>query len=293
MAGSNVNPDAEVFLKKIEEAENQANQYAAFLKEIKSRLSRTKKALVSKPAVASPVSTLTADLEALKPDPPAPSISALSRSLDDELKKLQRRSQESFLADLRKACEAAQLSFTKLAEGFNVGPFYVSINAAKETASFQFAKIDIGLDVPKNVSAIVDQAASLKVALIDEPVDLGKFSSDLNEAMRVALARQGTDPKTEWRVDLPSVFRELAFIRYSQSKGRKSSLSDYSPCRFVVEIKQFIQSDDNMRADEQYRLETAVLENTKNPKKSIFIPRDISRSFGEGTYYQAILLRPV
>lgn len=43
MAGTNVNPDAEVFLKKIEEAENEANQYAAFITKLKTSLSRTKK----------------------------------------------------------------------------------------------------------------------------------------------------------------------------------------------------------------------------------------------------------
>jgi hypothetical protein len=291
MAVNNVNPDAEIFLKKIEEAENQANQYAAFIKKLKARLSRTKKALASKPAVASQVSALVSDLEQLKPDPSAPSMAALSRSLDDELKKLQERLRDSFPSDLRNACEAAELPFTALPDGFGVGPFFVTVNVAKESAAFQFAKTDMGIDVPMNVTAIVEQAKLLKASLLDEPVDLSKFVPDLNEAMRVVLARQGKIPKTEWRAELPLVFREMAFIRQSQTKRRKSSKPEYSPCRFVVELKHFLQSTDNMRADEQYRPETAVLENTKNPKKSVFIPRDMSRAFGEGTYYQAILLR--
>lgn len=292
MAGTNVNPDAEAFLKTIEEAENQANEHAAFVKKLKARLTRTKKALLTKP-VAAQASALISDLEAFKSAPSTPSVEKLRHSLEDELKKLQRRFQDSFPDDLRKACEAAGLSFTALPDGFGVGSFYVALNRAKETAAFQFAKIDIDANVLLNASAIVEQAISLKKSLLGEPVDLAKFATDLNEAMRVALARQGTVPKTEWRVELPLVFRELTFIRMSQTKRRKSTQPGYSPCRFVVELKEFIQSTDNMRADEQYRLETAVLENTKNPKKSIFIPRDISRSFGEGTYYQAILLRHI
>lgn len=293
MAGTNVNPDAEVFLKKIEEAENEANQYAAFITKLKTSLSRTKKALASKPAVASQVAALVSELDQLKPDPAPPSITALSRSLDDELKKLHGRFRDSFPADLRNACRAAQLPFTALTDGFGVGPFYVTVNVAKESAAFQFAKIDMEIDVPMNAAAIVEQATLLKASLLDDPVDLSRFASDLNEAIRVALARQGKIPKSDWRAELPSIYRELAFIRQSQTKRRKSSQADYSQCRFVVEIKQFIQSDDNMRADEQYQLETAVLENTKNPKKSVYIPRDLSRAFGEGTYYQAILLRHV
>lgn len=293
MAVTNANPDSEVFLRKIEEAENQAKQYAAFIQKFKNRLSRTKKALASKPAVASPISALISDLDKLAPAPVPPSVAELSRSLEDELKKLQGRLRDSFPADLRNACDAARLAFSALADGFGVGPFCVTVNVAKETAAFQFAKIDMGIEAPISVSAIVNQAGLLKSALLDEPIDLRKFASDLNEAMRVALARQGNLPKTDWRVDLPVAFREIAYIRQNQIKRRQSSQADYSLCRFVVELKQFIQSDDNMRADEQYRLETAVLENTKNPKKSIFIPQDVSRASGEGTYFQAIVLRHV
>lgn len=292
MAVTNVNSDAEVFLKRIEETENQLNEYSAFVKKLKARLTRTKKALPTKP-VAAQVSALISDLETFKSAPSTPSVDSLRHSLEDELKKLHRRFQDSFPGNLRKACEASRLSFAALPDGFGVGTFYVSINSAKETAAFQFAKIDMDTTVPMNATAIVAQATSLKKSLLDEPVDLGRFANDLNEAMRVALARQGKVLKTEGRVELPLIFRELTFIRMSQTKRRKSAQPGYSLCRFVIELKEFIQSTVNMRADEQYRLETAVLENTKNPKKSVFIPRDISRSFGEGTYYQTILLRPV
>lgn len=290
MAGQNINPDAAAFLKRIEEVENQANEQAAFLKKLKARLTRTKKALATKP-VAAQASVLIADLAAFRSFPPAPSVERLQHSLQDELAELQRRIKDSFPGDLRKACEAAGFSFTALPDGFGVGAFFVTVNSAKETAAFQFAKIDMGAAVPLNTTAIVEQAASLKKSLLDEPIDPARFATDLNEAMRVALARQGKVPSTEWRVELPAVFRELTFIRMEQSKRRKPSQAEYSPCRFVIELKEFIQSTGNMRADEQYRLETAVLENTKNSKKSMFIPRDVSRSFGEGTYYQAILLR--
>jgi len=98
---------------------------------------------------------------------------------------------------------------------------------------------------------------------------------------------------TELRVELPVVFREMGFIRQSvSSSSRKTSAgAEYSLSRFVIELKQFMQSDQNLHSDQQFRMEAAVIENTKNPKKSVFIPRDVSCGFGEGSYYQAILLQ--
>ncbi|MCA9087255.1 MAG: hypothetical protein KDA90_01330 [Planctomycetaceae bacterium] len=293
MTSPNTSPDAAIFLKRIEEAENTTNEYAAFIKKLKGRLSKAKKALATKPAVASPVSTLISELAALEPVPTAPPTGVLASTLEDELKKLRRRAHESFPDELRRMCESANLHFAATSDGFGVGPFIVTINAAKETASFHFAKMDIKVAVPMNAAAIVGKAGILKASIIDDPVDLSSFHDELNEAMRVALARAGTSSKAEWRVELPAVYREMVIIRQNQPKRRKSSNADYSHPRFIVELKQFIQSEQNMRSEKQYRLETAVLENTKNPKKSLFIPRDLSRASGEGTYYQAILFQQV
>ena len=185
------------------------------------------------------------------------------------------------------------LDFKALTDGFGVGPFFVATDAQKEVASFQYAKVTILKDMPLNVSAIVAQAGTLKATLLDPPVDLPQFRSELHEAMRVAVARrEARQLMTDLRVDLPAVFREMGFIRHpvGGSSRKKSAGAEYSLSRFVIELKQFMQSDQNLHADQQFRLEPAVIENTKNPKKSTFIPRDVACGFGEGSYYQAILL---
>ena len=60
--------------------------------------------------------------------------------------------------------------------------------------------------------------------------------------------------------------------------------------RFVVEIKTLVQSNENLAAARRFRLEPAVIENTKNPNKSVFFPNDLSQGFGEGMYFQALIM---
>lgn len=291
MAGNKANPNATVFVEQIEEAEQHITAYAAFLKQLKSRLSRAKKALTSKPDVASQVATLLSDLKGMKSDASPPVVSKLSDSLSNRLKSLRHRLQESFPAELRRGCEAAHLSFSALSDGFVVGSFLVTVSHQKETALFHYAKTEIDEGVPLSVQAIVERAQSIKDSLLDQPVDIDRFGDELDEAMRVAAARQSRTTRAELRVELPAIFRELAVIRKMLRTKRKSARAEYSLARFVVELKQFVQSDQNLQAKRQFHLETAVLENTKNPKKSVFIPRDLKCGFGEGTYYQAIVLR--
>jgi hypothetical protein len=294
MADGPHNPDATPFIEKIQATEHLVTAYSGYLKKLKTRLSRTKKALASKPAVATQVSSLIADLQGMKVEPPTPAVAQLIDLLDGQLRTLHRRFEEGFASHLRQGCESAKLDFKSLPDGFGVGPFFIATDAQKEVASFQYAKVTILKDVPLNVSAIVTQAAALKASLLDPPVEVAQFRSQLHEAMRVAIARREVRlPVTQLRVELPVVFREIVFIRSPTraSSGRRSVGAEYSLSRFVIELKQLMQSDENLRSDQQFRLEPAVIENTKNPKKSVFIPRDTSCGFGEGSYFQAILLQ--
>lgn len=78
-----------------------------------------------------------------------------------------------------------------------------------------------------------------------------------------------------------------------QDRGRtitSNSFRDYPLARFVVELKTLVQSEQNMTASKRFRLETAVLENTRNSKKSVLIPTDLQRGYAGGTYFQALVL---
>lgn len=286
-------PDAKIICDELETVRKLADEYASFLRKLKDRLSRAEKALAEKPAIVSLLSTLVSDLQGMKSQPAQPAVSPLIQSLEQRLQNLRQRFKDSFPADLRQQCEAAHLPFASLPDGFGVGPFCVTMNVPKEIASFHYAKVDMGTGVALTAKGIVDQAISLKAALIDSPIDLAKFGDDLFEAMRVVAARHKKPAKAELRVELPLIFREMVFIRHlpGVSTKEKAAKGEYSLPRFVVELKQFVQSEQNTGSSRPFRPEPAVIENAKNPKKSIFIPQDLSRGFGEGTYYQAIVVR--
>src|SRR6185503_1496593 len=114
---------------------------------------------------------------------------------------------------------------------------------------------------------------------------------EVEEAIRVVHARNKQTIAGDLRAELPAVYREMAFIRQSDAPvPSKSNFREYPLVRFIVEIKTLIQSDFNATRTRRFKLETAVIENTKNSRKSVFIPHDLQKGFGEGTYFQAILL---
>ena len=144
------------------------------------------------------------------------------------------------------------------------------------------------LDAEKLVAAAHDFA----VTLIHAPVDVAKLASDLDEAIRVARTRnRKLTEARELRCPLPELHREMTLLRQDRSRAVTSkAFRDYPLARFVVELKTLIQSEQNINSSQRFRLEPAVIENTKNPKKSVFVPKDIYKGFGEGTYFQAIVL---
>lgn len=287
-------PEARPFLEAIEKNQIQITDTCSYLSKLKARLDKTKKALKAKPSITAQIQLLITDLQAAKSAPELHSASQMVDSLDGLLRAFQRKLQDGFPGNLRQACEGARLDFKAMTDGFGVGPFMVVADVAKETGVIQYAKVAVIQDVPLNVQAIVTQATALKASLIDAPVDLPRFRKEIHEAIRVAVARRETrTPVTELRVELPASFREMCFIRNTtgSNSAKRGAADEYSLARFIIELKQFIQSDDNLKSTQQCRLEPAVIENTKNPKKSIFVPRDVACGFGEGTYYQAIIMQ--
>lgn len=287
-------PEVRPFLEAIEKSQSQIADTFGYLSKIKARLDKTKKALKARPSITAQIQVLITDLQAAKSPAELPSALQIAESLDVLLRAFQRKLQDGFPSDLRQACESARLDFKAMTDSFGVGPFVVITDVAKETAVIQYAKVAVVQDVPLDVQTIVSQAAALKESLIDTPVDLSRFRKDIHEAIRVAVARRETrTPVAELRVELPASFREMCFIRNTigSNSAKRGVVDEYSLARFIIELKQFIQSDDNLKSSQQCRLEPAVIENTKNPKKSIFVPRDVTCGFGEGTYYQALVMQ--
>ena len=290
MAEPKITSDVSPFVHAIEQLERNVDDYSAFIKKLKVQLSKAKSGLTRKPDTTKQIGTFLTAIDNFTTIPDAVNLIDFRESVKKQLGLLKDRVKNDFPAALRDAAKAVGYEFSLISDGFEFGPFRLLTVAGKESATLQFAKQDVVVGLPLNASAIAEQAKKVKSAIVDATVDVASFSTELHEAMRVSLARQRKSPKQDLRVELPFVILELSIMR-RESKTHGLRDNEFLVCRLIVELKTLIQSAENLRADEQFSLETAVLENSKNPKKSVFIPNDLSRSCGEGTYFQAIIFK--
>jgi hypothetical protein len=173
-----------------------------------------------------------------------------------------------------------------------IGPFQIGVDWKKGSASVQFAKIEVEKGLPLAPTDLLSRIDELTKRLLVPPsaTSLPALAKEFEEAIRVCLTRRGGSLLAELRAELPAVWRELRFIRQDDARPGVKHSDPYPIAKFIVEVKTLVQSDFNMSRPRRFRLETAVIENTKNPKKSVFIPNDLNKGFGEGTYFQAIIL---
>lgn len=277
-------------LQEIEVVEGELGAHLASTKKLKDRLAKARQEMAKGRPVAR-LASLVAELRAADQGVGGPDVRRIAETLERHVPALSASYGGSFGSNLRRVAESQRIPFRQIADGFGVGPFALIVDAAKEAAALHYAKVPVAKDLPLDPELIVTQVRELAERLLQEP-SLPALRSQVEEAMRVAVARQqkkpGTAGRHELRVELPAAYREMCFIR--QTPGKDAAKAEYSISRFVVELKTLVQSDDNTRGDRRFRLETAVLENTKDPRKSVFFPNDLAVGFGEGTYYQAILL---
>lgn len=277
-------------IRDIEAAEQLSAGHLASLKKLKDRLTRAKREL-SEGRPVTRLTALLADLRAVAV-PVSADGSKLAADFERHLRPLSEAYGTSFKNELRQRCESQNLPLRNLADAIAVGPFAVTIDPSKESAMLQYAKVPVARDLPLEADAIVKAVQAYASRLL-EPPNLATVAGQLEEAMRVAMARQKkTTTRNDQRVELPAAYREMCFIREGpqRDRGRAAAGEPYSLPRFVVELKTLVQSDANVKGDRRFRLETAVLENTKDPRKSVFVPNDLSVGYGEGTYYQAVVL---
>jgi hypothetical protein len=204
---------------------------------------------------------------------------------------LARRIRKEFPATLREVSQAANLAFRVVGDQFAVGPFIVRAEYAKDTAILEYAKIEVTKDLPLDPNLVVREIQRNQESLLAPLDDPKAFSQQLEEAIRVVVGRQRKSlVADELRADLPLVYREMLYLRQGWTNPTaKRKLTEYPLARFVAEVKMFIQSEENLDSARRFRLEPAVIENTKNLSKAFYFPRDLADGTGEGMYFQAIV----
>ena len=271
--------------------EQQIAQQMRNLAKVRGALRRATKDLNAGKSRLQTLRTLATVLTPSGEDERTSAADDLPRAVEREIAALEGSHEHNFLNDLRAAAETAGLPIRQIGEERTLGPFVLRLQPAREKAGLNFAKLPVGGDLPIEASAIVNRAAELTRTLLAPPKvsELPSLATELEEAIRVACARKKAGSLAgDLRAELPAVYRELSWMRGAARTGRGKEA--YSLARFVVELKSLVSSEFNLGRSRRFKLETAVIENTRNAKKSIFVPNQLEQGYGEGTYFQAIVL---
>ena len=240
---STIEPSSATFglVQEIESAEKAAGERHKALGKLKARLKKAGRELSSKPKPLALLAKLIADLKA------EPSASELIERLERQGEVLRERVGQGFVQELRDRCEAEGIEFRAIDDSWGVGAFELRTEFEKEVASLRYARLEIEKNLPLDAGQIVSRVKEWTSALLEPPKDLAALAGEIREALRVSLARQGHSlVAPELRVDLPSLYREMIYVRQGRSKpASKAGFKDYSPARFTVELKTLLQSDEN------------------------------------------------
>jgi len=219
--------------------------------------------------------------------------------LEARLQQLSSHLERDLRSALQHEAQQAGLDFGIAAGTMFLGPFALNLNLTRESASLAYATVAVADRLPLDAGQITAACRRHTELILAPPGDLTRVAADFEQARRVAIVRSAKEPgAAEIRAELPAVYREMVFLQQTTTrpltKASVRSLAgvihEYPLARFVVELKTLIQSDFNLSRRQRFRLETAVIENTRNRTKSFFVPNDLQKGYGEGMYYQALVM---
>lgn len=277
---------------EITAAEEELRKQLSLLKKALSTLARSKPKLTKTTWPIRDLRKLVTDLNNQILPVTHSVITPLVMTLKQKLDAAESEFEKAFVIELTREAQQSKISCGQLSGVRFLGPFELQIDFAGESAGLSYAKQPASSSLPLDAKVIVQCALKLASELLGTHLDPAKLAAEFEEAHRVALIRdkKSTDGQ-ETRSMLPELFREMHYLR--QDRGRILSVKtfrEYTLSRFVVELKTLVQSEFNLESPKRFRLETAVIENTKNAKKSVFFPTDLKVGYGEGTYFQALVL---
>jgi hypothetical protein len=267
----------------LDEYDASAQVVGNHLKKIREKIARYKKANPT----PKEVEKLKSELTSLSKEPATPLLLELIDKLGKHLAEMKKTFVSDISRSIQEYCSQKQIDCRFVGENIGVGPCSVSIDSIGDKAVITYAKFEIA---NKSLAAedIVDHICDWKTLQFDRVVDPKKTREQLEEATRVIYARKNRPFKGNLRVELPLLFREMKFINTGETAAVSKATPDYSLSRFVIELSKTVHSDENLRSENRLQLETAVIDNANNPKRSVFVPKDLNVGYGEGTYFQAL-----
>jgi len=277
---------------KLSAADQELAAQVKLLTKVRGALHQAEKHLTVGKRPLSALRRIAADLKGTSEIEIKFSAAEILALIEQQIDLLAGTEERSLISDIRSAAEAASLTVGKSGDDLTLGPFLLRLLPRQDIAKLEFAKVEVASDLVLDPTAIVTSAQDLSTELLTPPKesDLVDVAEEIEEAIRVTIARKRTPSFVgDFRGELPAVYREMCWIRSGARKGREKG--DLYPLpRFVVEVKSLVSSKFNLERTRRFKLETAVIENTGNPRKSIFFPINLQQGWGEGTFFQAIVL---
>ncbi|MEZ6081253.1 MAG: hypothetical protein R3C56_37960 [Pirellulaceae bacterium] len=268
----------EEFQKLIKETEA---EFSVFARDVAKLAKALKDAKASKSSWPFKVLTdLTQAANAYGNRAPGPNLKGFAQALHDCLGKYRELFQSEFGKELRDQANTADLTFHVHDAGYFIGPFDVLTDLQKECCGLHYAKAMLVDGLPLNAKEVVAAIEQQSKTLLNVSRNIKSLADEFESVTRVCVARKGQTKPGNLRAELPQLLKEMQFVR----KGV------YGRPQFVVELATLIKSDENVdgKLGKEFRLETAVIENSKNDSKSVFVPDKLDKGSGEGKYYQAI-----
>src|SRR6266568_5161864 len=189
----------------VEAAESQLKEKIKALQKTKDRLSRAKKDLATMQRPVAVLRKLASDLGALPAEPVGPDFGKLAAIIAGKVDECVAQSDKQFQTILREQATAAGLPIGRSADCLTVGPFLLKLDAGAESASLEYAKMDLERRLALDSSKIVSRAAELTRTLLAQPSrsDLQSLASEVEEAIRVVHARNKQTIAGDLRAELP------------------------------------------------------------------------------------------
>lgn len=216
--------------------------------------------------------------------PNATGFSNALRSIETDYKAL---FHSEFGKDLREQAAEAKFDFKPHDDFYTVGPVDVVPLLNKESVSLRYAKAVLLSDVPLDPKEIIAALVVVAKELLETKYDIRKLAADFEVAVRVCVARNGLVKHGTLRAELPQLLQEMEVIR---ARSKSDGKLPYGRARFVTELATLVKSNENIegKLGKEFRLETAVIDNSRNDSKSVFVPDRLHNGSGEGKYYQAM-----
>jgi hypothetical protein len=211
-----------------------------------------------------------------------PELSEPAKALESCLLDSRANFNQEFARAMKDFATKAKIHFHFSEDSCQLGPFELKLDPDREKYRLCYGKSEVKKDLDLELNSILKTIYQQSKELFENRRDVRALANEFETAIKSSVGKSTGVLAGNLRAELPLLLKELQAV-----KGHAYS----RPC-FVIDTSVLIKSEENIDGllGREFRLETAVIDNSMNDRKSVFIPDRLEKGWGEGKYYQAINL---